>query len=120
MGTVFNFLIRVLGSGFLSHQGAVTEVQLLGKVDPINMMEQSLDIRVELYQQQNVSMGIQVKKQKYCLKSDMKFQTNVPEPFRAEDEYENNLKEGLPAGLSDSQVNWVNMRIFYFSTFYII
>lgn len=81
---------RVFGSGFLSHQGAVTEGQLMGKVDPTNMMEHSLDIRVELYRQHNVSMGIQ---------------TNVPEPFRAEDEYEDKLKEGLPAGLSDSQIN---------------
>ena len=57
-------LFRVFGSEFLSHQGAVTEVQLLGEVDPISMMEHSLDTRVELYQQNNVSMGIQVKKQK--------------------------------------------------------
>ena len=35
----------------------------------------------------------------------MKFQTNVPEPFQYKDEYEDKLKEGLPVGLSDSQVN---------------
>ena len=67
MGAVFNLLFRVFGSGFLSHQGSVTEVQLVEKVDTIVMMEQSLDIRVELFQQHNVSMGIQVKKKKNSL-----------------------------------------------------
>ena len=37
------------------------------------------------------------------------FQTNVPEPFQAEDETEDSLKEGLPAGLSDSQVTCLSM-----------
>ena len=69
MGDVFNLLFRVFGSGFLSHQGSVTEVQLVEKVDTIVMIEQSLDIRVELFQQHNVnvSMGIQVKKKNNSL-----------------------------------------------------
>eukprot|EP00090_Calanus_glacialis_P009823 TRINITY_DN1821_c0_g1_i2.p1 TRINITY_DN1821_c0_g1~~TRINITY_DN1821_c0_g1_i2.p1 ORF type:complete len:152 (+),score=50.97 TRINITY_DN1821_c0_g1_i2:59-514(+) len=84
---------RVFGSGFLAHQGAISEIQGTEQVDPMDMMEQvtkGLDTRMEFYQQINVTMDMQ---------------TNVPEPFQAEDETEDSLKEGLPAGLSDSQVN---------------
>merc|ERR1712106_204935 len=77
----------------LAHQGAVSEMQAEEQKTPIDMMEQvtrGMDNRVEFYQQSIVTM-------------DMK--TNVPEPFKAEDDHENELKEGLPIGLSDSQVN---------------
>eukprot|EP00092_Neocalanus_flemingeri_P108250 GFUD01139004.1.p1 GENE.GFUD01139004.1~~GFUD01139004.1.p1 ORF type:complete len:165 (-),score=59.37 GFUD01139004.1:130-582(-) len=85
--------VRVFGSGFLSHQDAISEMQVVEQVDPIDMMEQvtrGADNRVEFYHQNSVTM-------------DMK--TNVPEPFQAEEDSEDKLKEGLPAGLSDSQVN---------------
>merc|ERR1711934_597302 len=89
---------RVFGSGFLSHQGSLTEVvmeqgnsdnsvvelvsgELLGDIREVD--------RVEVFQRINVPM-------------DMK--TNVPEPFNA-DISEEMLKEGVPVGLSDSQVN---------------
>jgi len=84
---------RVFGSGFLTHQGAISELQVEEQNDPMDMMEQAtrgMDNRVEFYQQNIVTM-------------DMK--TNVPEPFKAEEDLEDNLKEGLPVGLSDSQVN---------------
>merc|ERR1711970_427713 len=84
---------RVFGSGFLAHQGAITEIQAEEQNDPMDMMEQvtrGMDNRVEFYQQNIITM-------------DMK--TNVPEPFKAEEHLEDHLKEGLPVGLSDSQVN---------------
>ena len=93
----FYLSLRVFGSGFLSHQGSLTEVaieqgnfdnsvvevasgELLGDIREVD--------RVEVFQRINVTM-------------DMK--TNVPEPFNA-DISDEMLKEGIPVGLSDSQV----------------
>ena len=58
--------------------------------------------RMEFFQQIKVSM-------------DMK--TNLPEPYQPRDggEGQNDLKEGLPAGLSDSQV--VSQSLFVFIYF---
>ena len=79
----------------------------------MDMMEQvtkGLDTRMEFYQQINVTMDMQVVNIMFCVKYDcVFFQTNVPEPFQAEDETEDSLKEGLPAGLSDSQVTCLSM-----------
>ena len=98
----------MFGSGFLAHQGAISEIQGTEQVDPMDMMEQvtkDLDNRMEFYQQINVTMDMQVVNIMFCVKYDcVFFQTNVPEPFQAEDATEDSLKEGLPAGLSDSQV----------------
>eukprot|EP00092_Neocalanus_flemingeri_P027279 GFUD01029584.1.p1 GENE.GFUD01029584.1~~GFUD01029584.1.p1 ORF type:complete len:171 (-),score=46.66 GFUD01029584.1:388-900(-) len=84
---------RVFGSGFLTHQGAGMDLQTGEMIDQVDMMEQvtrNQDSRVELYQQNNVSMILK---------------TNVPEPFQAEEDTSEELKEGVPVGLSDSQVN---------------
>ena len=91
------YLSRVFGSGFLSHQGSLTEVTMeQGNTDnsvvEVASSELMGDIRevdrVEVFQRINVTM-------------DMK--TNVPEPFNAEIS-EEMIKEGVPVGLSDSQV----------------
>ena len=91
------YLPRVFGSGFLSHQGSLTEVAIEqgnsdNSVVEVASGELMGDIRevdrVEVFQRINVTM-------------DMK--TNVPEPFNA-DISEEMLKEGVPVGLSDSQV----------------
>ena len=84
----------MFGSGFLSHQGSLTDVVVEkglvgGETDSLDCVEMGRDMdRAEFFQHVNVSM-------------DMK--TNVPEPFKAEIN-EEAIKEGLPVGLSDSQV----------------
>ena len=53
----------MFGSGFLAHQGAISEIQGTEQVDPMDMMEQvtkDLDNRMEFYQQVNVTMDMQV------------------------------------------------------------
>ena len=53
----------MFGSGFLSHQDAISEMQVVEKVDPIDMMEQvtrGSDNRVEFYQQSIVTMDMKV------------------------------------------------------------
>ena len=53
----------MFGSGFLAHQGAISEIQGTEQVDPMDMMEQvtkGLDNRMEFYQQINVTMDMQV------------------------------------------------------------
>ena len=101
------FCIRVFGSGFLSHQGSLTEVTIeQGNSDNSVVEVASGDLmgdvrevdRVEVFQRINVTM-------------DMK--TNVPEPFSA-DISEEMLKEGIPAGLSDSQVRKYSFQHFSF------
>ena len=94
----------MFGSGFLSHQGSLTEVAMeQGNIDNSVVEVASGELlgdirevdRVEVFQRINVTM-------------DMK--TNVPEPFNA-DISDEMLKEGIPVGLSDSQVK----DNFYFS-----
>merc|ERR1711915_316225 len=82
---------RVFGSGFLTHQDNVREFQAssTNRVDEV-IQHLERDRRLEFYQLSAVSISMQ---------------TNVPEPFKAEDEVLDHLKEGLPSGLSDSQVN---------------
>ena len=93
----FDLSLRVFGSGFLSHQGSLTEVAMeQGNIDNSVVEVASGELlgdirevdRVEVFQRINVTM-------------DMK--TNVPEPFNA-DISDEMLKEGVPVGLSDSQV----------------
>ena len=101
------FFFRVFGSGFLTHQGAISELQVKEQNDPMDMMEQAtrgMDNRVEFYQQNIVTMDMKVYYSILIFLKDKYFQTNVPEPFKAEEDLEDNLKEGLPVGLSDSQV----------------
>ena len=97
------YLSRVFGSGFLSHQGSLTEVTMeQGNTDnsvvEVASSELMGDIRevdrVEVFQRINVTM-------------DMK--TNVPEPFNAEIS-EEMIKEGVPVGLSDSQVRKYSVK----------
>ena len=87
----------MFGSGFLTHQGSLTDVvverglltQETGdSLDNVEMVGRDMD-RVEFFQQVKLTM-------------DMK--TNVPEPFKAEINDEE-IKEGLPVGLSDSHVS---------------
>ena len=57
------FSFRVFGSGFLSHQDAISDMQVVEQVDPIDMMEQvtrGSDNRVEFYQQNIVTMDMKV------------------------------------------------------------
>ena len=54
---------RVFGSGFLAHQGAISELQVEEQNDPMDMMEQAtrgMDNRVEFYQQNIVTMDMKV------------------------------------------------------------
>lgn len=82
-------MVRVFGSGFLSHQGSLTDMSgdQANLTDVVPALERD---RIEFFQQIKVSM-------------DMK--TNVPEPYEPKVEAGTDLKEGLPSGLSDSQVN---------------
>ena len=95
------YLFRVFGSGFLSHQGNL--MNLAGERNNGNMPDivpTTERDRMEFFQQIKVSM-------------DMK--TNLPEPYQPRDggEGQNDLKEGLPAGLSDSQVVSQRLVCFY-------
>ena len=95
-------VFRVFGSGFLSHQGSIAE--LAGDSNHGNMQDiipATERDRMEFFQQIKVSM-------------DMK--TNLPEPYQPLDggEGQNDLKEGLPVGLSDSQVVRQRFCLFLF------
>merc|ERR1711935_47246 len=85
---------RVFGSGFLSDQTTVSDVadDELNELGAMVGEDQKshLEFYTELFLQSILSMDVK---------------TNVPEPFSAEDMSEDDLKEGLPAGLSDSQVS---------------
>ena len=80
----------MFGSGFLSHQGSLTDQGNADtSVKEVDMVGDIRDMdRIEVFQQIKVTM-------------DMK--TNVPEPFSAGIS-EEMLKEGIPVGLSDSLV----------------
>ena len=92
----------MFGSGFLSHQGSIAE--LAGDRNYGNMQDiipATERDRMEFFQQIKVSM-------------DMK--TNLPEPYQPLDggEGRTDLKEGLPVGLSDSQVVRLRICLFLF------
>ena len=92
-------------------------MQVVEKVDPIDMMEQvtrGSDNRVEFYQQSIVTMDMKVTWKFEYWNWFFHFQTNVPEPFQAKKDTEDKLKEGIPAGLSDSQVNTAKSVLVFF------
>lgn len=83
---------RVFGSGFLSHQGNIMD--LAGDQNTLNMPDNVPPMerdRMEFFQQN-----------KLC----MEMKTNLPEPYQplGGEGSQLDLKEGLPVGLSDSQV----------------